>query len=72
MSQGDDDGESYCASMIEEFDEDGDGKITFEEFYNNMYKLLNQVSERRESEVGSIFQSSNVPEIIANSLVEDM
>ena len=33
--------------MIDEFDEDGDGLITFDEFYNNMYRLLTQALERK-------------------------
>ena len=47
LSHGENQGESYWAQMIDEFDEDGDGLITFDEFYNNMYRLLTQALERK-------------------------
>ena len=40
LSQNENKGEGYWAKMIHEFDEDGDGFITFDEFYKNMYGLL--------------------------------
>ena len=40
LSHGENKGEGYWQKMIHEFDEDGDGFITFDEFYNNMYGLL--------------------------------
>ena len=45
--------------MIRDFDKDGDGKISFEEFYDNMYNLLTQALERRQTEESSV-QRSNV------------
>ena len=39
--------------MIHDFDEDGDGFITFDEFYNNMYGLLTKALMRRSSVVDS-------------------
>ena len=33
--------------MVEEFEEDGDGKISFDEFYDNMKKLLTEALELR-------------------------
>ena len=40
LSSNENKGEGYWQKMIHEFDEDGDGLITFDEFYNNMYGLL--------------------------------
>ena len=47
LSQGENQGEGFWGRMMEEFDEDGDGKISFDEFYDNMDKLLTKVIERR-------------------------
>ena len=50
--------------MIHEFDTDGDGFISFDEFYKNMYGLLSAALIRRSSVV-----DSNVSQSLINSVV---
>ena len=66
LSKNENKGESYWVKMIAEMDEDNDGFITFDEFYNNMFNLLSQALMRRSSVVdSSVTQSlieSQVPD----------
>ena len=39
--------EEYFLKLIEEFDDDGDGKINFEEFKNNMIRMVEDAQNRR-------------------------
>ena len=50
--------------MIQEFDKDGDGVITFEEFYDNMYELLTQALIRRSTVASSVDQDSIIDSVV--------
>ena len=64
LSHGENKGEGYWAKMIHEFDKDGDGFITFEEFYDNMYELLTQALLRRSTVASSVGQDSYIDSVV--------
>ena len=39
--------EEFWLKLIDEFDDDGDGKISFDEFENNMIRMVEDAQNRR-------------------------
>ena len=39
--------EEFWLKLIDEFDDDGDGKISFEEFESNMIRMVEDAQNRR-------------------------